>query len=897
MASYTDIIPQFTPYVSETPVQALVEVGMEKQRRYDEGIQKIQTYIDNIAGLDVANDADRAYLQSAINGLGSKLKTVAAGDFSNFQLVNTASGMANQIIKDPVIKNAVTSTAWYRKQSAEMEKAISEGKASQANISDFNEKASAWFNSKTPGQVFRDRYTPYIDVQKKWFEVLKSLHSDLREEDIPYERNNDGTIDYTKTAAAMQRVSKQVVSSAKIENALRASLTPDELNQLNIDAKYTLKAYDTPEKLSIYSTTRFNSQIERNEAKIKQLEGVANLSTSNPDLRKSALDTIEDLRNVNNSLRTQLNEELDYINSDMNAAKLSIYKNGAISQFANAFAWEENKSNLLSNPVLEAEHWERNFALDRTKLNLSIRAQNWNEFKDRFDMDIKTKEYDLKVQKQIAELYGTTMGPDGKPAFTTYLGQSTKVKDPLTAAELDVVDLNSSADTKVQAIAKDIKGATVGQVEQAIKDYNSGDPKRIANASKIIPVEWRDEVDQIINMRTEAKRLQAGISNVKNEVANSPEFIDRRRSLSESVKGLPSITIKDAAGNNVVFTPNEIAAYLGKIETKSSAAPGGVGVATSRPIATLSPKERLLYSASGNLQGGEEGLKQFGQQMKQAIGGLFGMSSPSTQVQSSVVNTLRRYNEKIQNASNKYEKDLNFAVSTKLLERTGTYVPMLETISFGSGEGNIARRTWEGIASNALAKYDEGYADQLAGGEEKMDSDDRDTAKSWLSGEKKDNIIYKKLTQGNKTYLVLINNGEEVFVPLSQDETSQLPRTSNTTSPFYKQIVDAQYYLNGKTNPTGKYEDAMFNRSSIPNVTLDVKADLDWNKSNTEKQYITLMLNTPAGVYPLKLDNYPMDRTRAIGFIQGLTNEKVKQLYLQDPSIPQEWKSVVSSLK
>ena len=63
--------------------------------------------------MDVVNDADKKYLQSKLNDLGSKLKTVAAGDFSNQQLVNSVGGMATQIVKDPTVQNAVYSTANY----------------------------------------------------------------------------------------------------------------------------------------------------------------------------------------------------------------------------------------------------------------------------------------------------------------------------------------------------------------------------------------------------------------------------------------------------------------------------------------------------------------------------------------------------------------------------------------------------------------------------------------------------------------------------------------------------------------------------------------------------------------------------------------------------------------
>ena len=103
MASFTDnpqLLTNFNPYVQQLPVDAMREVGMYKQAKYDEGVQKIQTAIDNVAGLDVIRDVDKGYLQSKLNELGNNLKTVAAGDFSNFQLVNSTAGMANAIAKD-----------------------------------------------------------------------------------------------------------------------------------------------------------------------------------------------------------------------------------------------------------------------------------------------------------------------------------------------------------------------------------------------------------------------------------------------------------------------------------------------------------------------------------------------------------------------------------------------------------------------------------------------------------------------------------------------------------------------------------------------------------------------------------------------------------------------------
>ena len=93
MASFTDKPMQFNPYIQQLPVEEMVKVGMIKQDQYDKGVQKIQGQIDQVAGLDIYKDVDKAYLQSKLNQLGGNLTTVAAGDFSNFQLVNSVGGM------------------------------------------------------------------------------------------------------------------------------------------------------------------------------------------------------------------------------------------------------------------------------------------------------------------------------------------------------------------------------------------------------------------------------------------------------------------------------------------------------------------------------------------------------------------------------------------------------------------------------------------------------------------------------------------------------------------------------------------------------------------------------------------------------------------------------------
>jgi hypothetical protein len=139
-------------------------------------------------------------------------------------------------------------------------------------------------------------------------------------------------------------------------------------------------------------------------------------------------------------------------------------------------------------------------------------------------------------------------------------------------------------------------------------------------------------------------------------------------------------------------------------------------------------------------------------------------------------------------------------------------------------------------------------------------------------------------------------DGKDVLVPISARNVSWLPSgDKKSPSPQYKDIVSAQMIGNGSTNPTGKFEDCYFDNTNIKGTRRNVGADLEWNKSNTDKQYISLKLNTPAGYMPLMLET-PVDRDGALNYIQGLNDKKIKELYLGSNSIPDEWKEVIKKL-
>jgi hypothetical protein len=858
MASFTDTnLPAFNPYVQQLPVEAMVQVGMQKQAQYEQGVTKIQNQIDNVAGMDVMRDVDKNYLQSKLNQLGNDLTTVAAGDFSNFQLVNSVGGMATQISKDKYVQNAVGSAARYRKEAALMEKARAEGKSSQANIYDFGTKANAWLESDKLDESFNGRYTQYIDVDKKMLDVLKQLHPNLTEQDIPYERNADGSLNYNKIAAAMQRVTKETVSANQIENAVRASLTPDEINQLAINGRYTFRGIQTPEQLQEYSRTKFGSQIKNIDEKITKLEGYKNLVTSNSSEYATTISIIESLQNQKSQLQNSLNEELEAIAANPDEAKFQIYKNGAISQFANAFSWETNKTQLLTNPVLEAQHWEKTYALDQSKFALSVRTQNWTEYKGQFDMNMADKNYELAVRKQLTDLYGVQSG------MVFYGGKSTLIKDPAVAMNNDINTNKTIANDKFNEILKGVPNVTAAMLEKNLTDYANGDKTALSK----IPVEWRDEANVILTSRAEARRLQSALDEVDREIINAPETQNKKKQLDAELASRPTLKL-----GNETFSQKEIFDFIQK-----DVFPKYTGAASGSPLTMgttgksqadlnkLTDKEKVLYDAFARKD-----------RMAEAV--------------------LKRYNP-VTAAYRTFNQDVSEKRNKKLLEKTGAYVPAMYNINVSNKDGATSRDMWEGIAGSAMMTYEEKLGG-MKGGAAELSQDDIAKGRKWLTQKAgKEDLQYKKLVQGDKTFLVMANGAEEVVIPISNSIVNQLPRNENEVSSFNTKIKAAQQLGGGSTNPQLQPDIAIIQRWDFPNVkNLNVVADVKSNKSNSGKNYLVFNLRTPSGWQSLSMDNYPLSIDNIEKTIQTATDSEIKSYFLNDPTVSASVKEEIKNL-
>lgn len=347
MASYKDIIPTFNPYIQQEPVEAMMKVGVYKQQRYDEGVKKIQESIDNIAGLDVVREVDKQYLQSKLNQLGGQLSSVAGGDFSNFQLVNSVNGMTNQIAKDPNVINAVSSAARYRKALEDKQKIIQEGKGSASNDWLFNNQANEWLNSNDINAQYNGMYRPYKDYNKSARDIVKALGKKTTGYDVAF--NEKGQL-----VDAITRVRIEGVSKERIQAALKQGLSPDDYQQLQIDGQYKYSNTNPSQYVSdvnsSYQSTFENYSEERD--RLVALKNAASSATEKQRLQQQ----IEQVDEAIESVKSEYNSiSSGFENGNVEGSQAQLYTMNWLEDTSNAYATESVIKSYQTNPMAQMQ--------------------------------------------------------------------------------------------------------------------------------------------------------------------------------------------------------------------------------------------------------------------------------------------------------------------------------------------------------------------------------------------------------------------------------------------------------------------------------------------------------------------------------------------------------------
>jgi hypothetical protein len=385
-----------------------MKVGMQKQAQYDQGVQKIQQSIDNVAGLDVYSNVDKQHLESKMNELGNKLKTVAAGDFSNQQLVNSTAGMTSSIIKDPIIQAAVQSTAHIKSQFEKIKELEKKGLTDKNNDDYFADRLNTYANrtdltdAKGNPITFGEDYVQHTDFSKALKEELvgAGLDEDTIQEILETDpvtkqpkiyrvpiMDKDGKkqavdkmgkplfeekVKYADVKTVEKIATNRAAVEAGIRNVFRRG---DVKKQLEIDGWANYRNTDVE--------TLFNPLIEKHEeldALFDQeklsLTNLASAENISPEEKAFFEERIKQLDSNKAESEKEFGSIYEFAQKNPEAFKQNYYENSVKSDLMKEFLKENVSKTFETNPGKEQENWDQRMAFDILKENNNVKYQN-----------------------------------------------------------------------------------------------------------------------------------------------------------------------------------------------------------------------------------------------------------------------------------------------------------------------------------------------------------------------------------------------------------------------------------------------------------------------------------------------------------------------------------------
>jgi hypothetical protein len=457
MASFTDKIPTFNPYVEQQPVDAMLKVGVYKQQKYEDGIKKIQTSIDNVAGLDIANPIQQKYLQSKLNSLGNNLTLVAAGDFSDFSLVNSVNGMTKQIVKDEDIQNAVSSTAKLRagyKKKAELAK---KGLTDKNNDDYYDQFAQEYVNSKDLKASFSSEYVPYTNIVKKLQQALVNAgeSSTVAEQLFVTDPNTgkpmivDGHYRYADAKTIDKLVTNRPAVLAAIENVMNEG---NVKQQLGIDGWATYRNTEATtllEPLKVqYDDERL--KLEQQSLEVSAMLNSTNLSDEQKELYTKTASEIEASLLKNDNMFLSLSQQAE---ESPEQFKQSYYTQEFKQRLMNQFIKEDKSQTTGVNEALQQQNWRQTFAFNEKVESNKIAYQNaqlafsqsseqreWLKFNAEYEQDPVTGNWNKKPDPNKKPI--PTYDPN-KPLFSGAVPG-----DKVSAVNIVQEDINTLSEAK-----------------------------------------------------------------------------------------------------------------------------------------------------------------------------------------------------------------------------------------------------------------------------------------------------------------------------------------------------------------------------------------------------------------------------------------------------------------
>jgi hypothetical protein len=608
--------------------------------------------------------------------------------------------------------------------------------------------------------------------------------------------DSQGNIDTSKIADAMIRQKIEGIDENQIKQAIYASLDAGDLNQLQIDGTYQFRGVSSED---LVNRAKLNYDTQRAKA-IEALQYIDIQTKILADPTK-----IEELNKQKEqymrllgtdgkqgSLDAEFYENVKDSRDNPEKVKYNIYRDGFVSELANAFNWKSVSKQRLTNPLKQQQNWEREFRFNQLKEQRDV-------FESNRDYNLKVKDLELKAAENAmrhAELYGTE-----SPWYD--LGNKTTLRNEAEAIyESNISELKGTLQSRIDELKK--RGYTDKDIKAAIdivEDNQGSNDKRvkpelykaITGPQGILKLE--NDIKSYEDLRTsvmEKAEEQAGV----------------KKTIDAELKGRSSRTFTLSDGEKVTLTPREMLGIAMAKKEQEVATEWGTTTQAYYDVRSLTSKQKkVLASTIGSIHVGK-------------VDGKFYQAHTGPK-RDQISKILVSYEPAAGKLGAKYE-EANEIFKDKLAEVSTELIPRFKSVS-KTKEGKYPPITLSNVNAYLSSLQEMGL--------EKGQDYNATQAITYLNEDNiKDTDILIK-NQGNKYQVWIKNkNNPDDIQKVDISEENLVKMTGGTS--FVSKNTDTSRKLaagRGNTNLNSNPERSEFQRSfgSFPNVRyLKVTADL-----------------------------------------------------------------------
>lgn len=409
MASFTDQVFKFRSFVQDTPVEDMIKVGAIKQQQYDQGVQRIQGFIDEVASLPVMRDVDKGYLQSHLNNMGDSLNKLNGSDFSNMQLQNSVGALATRVSKDPNVLAAVQSTEHHRNQVQVMEDARKKGLLTPQNEYNYQKQLYGYLSNPELGATFNGRYSDYFDVDKFARETFDAVKPDGMTYDQVYVTDANGKPMIDKATGkpvyspTLVRLEQEGRFPHKVKQTIEQIFSdPRVSNQLNIDGEYNYRGISDENLVTVLESQK--------KAELAGLDEQMHDLQLKKNLGQDVQGQIDQLQSYITKTMSEYGNVRSKVMENPDAVRASIQREGVKARYTTMFGWQNVKTTNHSNPG-----WDANFKMMQEANEQKRHMANLSLAERKFAWDQKIDTFRAETDRIKSMTSGSRKDANGNP--------------------------------------------------------------------------------------------------------------------------------------------------------------------------------------------------------------------------------------------------------------------------------------------------------------------------------------------------------------------------------------------------------------------------------------------------------------------------------------------------